>query len=89
MAHPFYPSTISMVNNPVDIHHPIISSVIVLRWALAGFRAAGVMQGRNEAHIYFAPLHKRPLELGLVFNVFGVSACYGPIGDGAFTDKLD
>lgn len=36
----------------------IISSVIVLSWALASFGVAGVMQGRNEAHIYFAPLHK-------------------------------
>jgi MFS family permease len=64
----------------------MISSVIVLGWALAGFGAAGVVQGRNEAHVYFAPLHKRPLNLGLVFNMFGVGVCYSPISGGAFTD---
>ena len=64
------------------------SSIFIAGRAIAGIGAAGLIQGALAIVTYIAPLEKRPMFIGLVVSVFGISACGGPILGGILTDRV-
>ncbi|KAF4554066.1 Efflux pump roqT-like protein 4 [Elsinoe fawcettii] len=64
------------------------SFTFILGRAIAGVGAAGLMQGGNGTIAYIAPLEKRPLYIGLIVSMFGISACCSPIIGGVLTDSI-
>lgn len=64
------------------------SSPFIVGRAVAGLGAAGLLQGALAIIGYSVPLEKRPLYMGIVISVFGISICIGPVMGGAFTDHL-
>ena len=64
------------------------SSIFIVGRAIAGIGAAGLIQGALAVVTYIAPLEKRPMFIGLVVSVFGISACSGPILGGVLTDRV-
>lgn len=53
--------------------------------AIAGFGAAGVLQGALSIISQVVPLEKRPLYLGIVPSVFVIAVTVGPVLGGVFT----
>ncbi|GME24191.1 hypothetical protein EAF04_007999 [Neofusicoccum parvum] len=64
---------------------PNSTSFIVGR-AVAGIGAAGLFQGALGIIGYTVALEKRPLYMGVVISVFGISVCVGPVLGGVLTD---
>lgn len=64
------------------------SPIFITGRAIAGIVAAGLLQGALAIVTYIAPLEERPLYIGLVVSVFGISACGGPILGGALADHI-
>jgi MFS family permease len=55
--------------------------------AIAGFGAAGVLQGALAVIGQVVKLEKRPLYMGIVISVFAITVCVGPVLGGLFTQK--
>lgn len=53
--------------------------------AIAGFGAAGVLQGALSIISQVVPLEKRPLYMGIVISVFVIAVTVGPVLGGVFT----
>ncbi|CAI7642122.1 unnamed protein product [Penicillium manginii] len=66
---------------------PSSTSFIVGR-AIAGIGSAGIQNGATVIITQVMPLHKRPLFIGLMGSIFGISAVIGPLLGGAFTDRV-
>ncbi|KAF2242995.1 permease of the major facilitator superfamily [Trematosphaeria pertusa] len=64
------------------------STVFILGRAIAGCGAAGLFQGALNIITNTVPLEKRPLYLGIVISVWGISVCIGPVLGGAFTQNI-
>ncbi|KAH9863980.1 hypothetical protein J1614_009913 [Plenodomus biglobosus] len=64
------------------------SVVFIFGRAVAGCGAAGLFQGALSIITSTVPLEKRPLYLGIVISVWGISVCIGPVVGGAFTQEV-
>lgn len=64
------------------------SDAFILGRAIAGLGAAGILQGALAIIGYIVELERRPMFMGIVISVFGISVCAGPVLGGAFTDHL-
>ncbi|KAF2680027.1 efflux pump antibiotic resistance protein [Lentithecium fluviatile CBS 122367] len=64
------------------------SAVFIVGRAISGCGAAGLFQGALNIITNAVPLEKRPLYMGIVISVFGISACAGPVLGGAFTEDV-
>ena len=60
----------------------------ILGRAVAGIGAAGLLQGALAIIARIVELERRPLFLGIVISVFGLSICVGPVMGGAFGNDL-
>ena len=78
-----------VVGSTICANAPASYAFIIGR-AVAGTRAAGLLQGAYGIITYIAPLEKRQLYIGAVVSVFGISACGGPIlgGGGVLSDRV-
>ncbi|KAI1074868.1 MFS general substrate transporter [Whalleya microplaca] len=61
------------------------SQMFIVGRAVAGFGAAGVLQGALSIISQVVPLEKRPLYLGIVPSVFVIAVTVGPVLGGVFT----
>ncbi|RAL08035.1 MDR family MFS transporter [Aspergillus homomorphus CBS 101889] len=61
------------------------SSMFIVGRAVAGFGAAGVLQGALSIIGQVVQLEKRPLYMGIVISVFVITVCIGPPLGGVFT----
>ncbi|KAF2726752.1 efflux pump antibiotic resistance protein [Polyplosphaeria fusca] len=61
------------------------SAVFIVGRAIAGSGAAGLFQGAFNIITRTVALEKRPLYLGIVISVWGISVCIGPVLGGALT----
>ena len=64
------------------------SNVFILGRAIAGLGAAGIFQGALAIIGYIVALERRPMFMGIVISVFGISVCTGPLLGGVFTDHV-
>jgi hypothetical protein len=64
------------------------STMLIVGRAVAGAGAAAIFSGGMTIIGYTVPLRKRPIYMGLLSSMFGISSIIGPILGGAFTDKL-
>ncbi|KAM4054661.1 major facilitator superfamily protein [Hirsutella rhossiliensis] len=60
------------------------SPMFIVGQAVAGFGAAGVLQGALSIISQVVPLEKRPLYMGIVISVFVVTVTIGPVLGGVF-----
>lgn len=54
--------------------------------AIAGTGSAGIFSGSTVILTHLVPLQKRPIYVGLMGSMFGISSIIGPLMGGAFTD---
>lgn len=64
------------------------SPTLIVGRAVAGVGAAGLFQGALGIVAYTVVMEKRPLHLGLLVGMFGISVCIGPVLGGTFTDHV-
>ncbi|ESZ96944.1 efflux pump antibiotic resistance protein [Sclerotinia borealis F-4128] len=64
------------------------STLFILGRAIAGVGAAGLLQGALAIITHIVELERRPLFMGIVISVFGLSICVGPVMGGAFVDSI-
>ena len=64
------------------------STMLIVGRAVAGAGAAALFSGGMTIVAYSVPLRKRPIYIGLLSSMFGISSVVGPILGGAFTDRL-
>jgi EmrB/QacA subfamily drug resistance transporter len=64
------------------------STMLIVGRAVAGAGAAALFSGGMTIVGYTVPLRKRPIYIGLLSSMFGISSVIGPILGGAFTDRL-
>jgi fucose permease len=64
------------------------STMLIIGRAVAGAGAAALFSGGMTIIGYSVPLRKRPIYIGLLSSMFGISSVIGPILGGAFTDRL-
>lgn len=64
------------------------SAVFIFGRAVAGTGAAGLLQGALAIITHIVELERRPLFMGIVISVFGLSICIGPVMGGAFVDSI-
>lgn len=64
------------------------STMLIVGRAVAGGGAAALFSGGMTIIAYSVPLRRRPIYIGLLSSMFGISSVIGPILGGAFTDKL-
>ncbi|KAL9594373.1 MAG: hypothetical protein Q9219_007067 [cf. Caloplaca sp. 3 TL-2023] len=64
------------------------SKAFIVGRAVAGLGAAGILQGALAIIGYIVELERRPLFMGIVISVFGISICIGPVMGGAITDRV-
>jgi fucose permease len=64
------------------------STMLIVGRAVAGAGAAALFSGGMTIIGYSVPLRKRPIYIGLLSSMFGISSVIGPILGGAFTDRL-
>lgn len=64
------------------------SKVFITGRAIAGFGSSGIFSGATMLIVQVVPLHKRPIFIGAMGSIFGVSSIIGPLLGGAFTDKV-
>jgi MFS family permease len=55
------------------------STVLIVGRALAGIGAAGLFTGATTAVAQVAPIEKRPMIIGLLGGLFGISSIIGPL----------
>lgn len=64
------------------------STMLIVGRAVAGAGAAALFSGGMTIVGYSVPLRRRPIYIGLLSSMFGISSVIGPILGGAFTDKV-
>ena len=64
------------------------SKAFIAGRAIAGWGSAGVFSGGMIIIQYVLPLRKRPLVMGLMGGIFGISSVIGPLLGGALTDNV-
>lgn len=64
------------------------SKAFIVGRVVAGLGAAGILQGALAIIGYIVELERRPLFMGIVISVFGVSICIGPVMGGAIIDRV-
>ena len=64
------------------------STMLIVGRAVAGAGAAALFSGGMTIIGYSVPLRRRPIYIGLLSSMFGISSVIGPILGGAFTDRL-
>ena len=64
------------------------STMLIVGRAVAGAGAAALFSGAMTIIAYSVPLRRRPVYIGLLSSMFGISSVVGPILGGAFTDRL-
>ena len=64
------------------------STMLIVGRAVAGAGAAALFSGGMTIIAYSVPLRTRPIYIGLLSSMFGISSVIGPILGGAFTDRL-
>lgn len=64
------------------------STMLIVGRAIAGVGASALFSGGMTILGYAVPLRKKPLLLGLVSSMFGISSVVGPLLGGIFTDRL-
>ena len=64
------------------------STMLIVGRAVAGAGAAALFSGAMTIIGYAVPLRTRPVYIGLLSSMFGISSVIGPILGGAFTDRL-
>jgi MFS family permease len=64
------------------------STAFIIGRAIAGLGSAGIFSGSSVILIHIIPLAKRPMYIGFMGAIFGVSSIIGPLMGGAFTDKV-
>lgn len=62
------------------------SMALIIGRAIAGVGCAGIFAGSTVILSQIVPLRKRPVYMGLIGALFGISAVVGPIMGGALTD---
>jgi Major Facilitator Superfamily len=63
------------------------SRMLIIGRAVAGVGAAAIFSGGMTIVGYSVPLRKRPIYIGLLSSMFGISSVIGPILGGALTDR--
>ena len=63
------------------------SRMLIIGRAVAGVGAAAIFSGGMTIVGYSVPLRKRPIYIGLLSSMFGISSVIGPILGGALTDS--
>jgi hypothetical protein len=63
------------------------SRMLIIGRAVAGIGAAAIFSGGMTIVGYSVPLRKRPIYIGLLSSMFGISSVIGPILGGALTDS--
>jgi MFS family permease len=64
------------------------SVAFIIGRAIAGTGSAGIFSGSTVILTHILPLQKRPLYVGLMGSMFGLSSIIGPLIGGAFTDRV-
>lgn len=64
------------------------SSAFIVGRAIAGLGSAGMFAGTVVIIVNTIPLRKRPVYIGFMGGVFGISSVVAPLLGGAFTDKV-
>ncbi len=64
------------------------SRMLIIGRAVAGVGAAAIFSGGMTIVGYSVPLRKRPIYIGLLSSMFGISSVIGPILGGALTDSM-
>ena len=64
------------------------STMLIVGRAVAGAGAAALFSGGMTIVAYSVPLRRRPVYIGFLSSMFGISSVVGPILGGAFTDRL-
>ncbi|KAF2194761.1 MFS general substrate transporter [Zopfia rhizophila CBS 207.26] len=62
-----------------------VSPAFIAGRAIAGFGAAGLLQGALSIISQVVPLEERPMYMGIVISVFAITVCIGPPLGGVFT----
>ncbi|KAK2616917.1 hypothetical protein QQS21_000005 [Conoideocrella luteorostrata] len=63
------------------------SVAFIIGRAIAGMGSAGIFSGSTVILTHILPLQKRPMYVGLMGSMFGISSVVGPLMGGAFTDR--
>ncbi|KAM5465208.1 hypothetical protein MferCBS49748_005148 [Microsporum ferrugineum] len=64
------------------------STVFIVGRAIAGTGSAGIFSGTTVVIAQVVPLRKRPIYVGMMGSIFGISSIIGPLMGGAFTDRV-
>ncbi|KAL1953853.1 hypothetical protein VTO42DRAFT_2113 [Malbranchea cinnamomea] len=64
------------------------STAFIVGRAIAGVGSAGIFSGVTVVIAQIVPLQKRPIYVGLMGSIFGVSSIVGPLLGGALTDRV-
>jgi MFS family permease len=64
------------------------STAFILGRAIAGVGSAGLTAGTTVIVTQIVPLSKRPVWIGFLGALFGISSIIGPLLGGAFTDHV-
>jgi MFS family permease len=64
------------------------STAFIIGRAIAGIGSAAIYSGTTVIITHIIPLPKRPIWMGMMGMVFGVSSIVGPLLGGAFTDHV-
>ena len=64
------------------------STALIVGRAIAGWGSSGIFTGALVSTQYILPLRKRPIVMGMMGAVFGISSVAGPLMGGALTDKV-
>jgi MFS family permease len=64
------------------------SNAFIVGRAIAGVGSAGIFSGTTVIIAQVVPLQKRPIYVGLMGSIFGISSIIGPLMGGAFTDHV-
>ncbi|KAJ5131083.1 Major facilitator superfamily domain general substrate transporter [Penicillium bovifimosum] len=64
------------------------SNAFIVGRAIAGAGSAGIFSGATVIITQIVPLAKRPIYIGMMGSIFGISSIIGPLMGGAFTDNV-